>query len=83
MTDTIHRPFRRFGAAATAAAASLFIGAIVILWSWNTIAVDLFDAPNLAFRHAVALELAIAVIAASIGFVIRLASGARQTGATT
>jgi hypothetical protein len=38
---------------------AVFIGAIAILWSWNTIAVDMFAQPEMEFRHAIAVELLI------------------------
>ena len=36
---------------------AVVFGGIAILWSWNTIAVDLFAQPAMEFRHAVAAEL--------------------------
>lgn len=30
------------------------VGSILLLWSWNTLAVDLFQLPEARFRHAVA-----------------------------
>ena len=39
-------------------AAGMFIGgALVLLWSWNTLAVDFFKMPTAQFKHALALEL--------------------------
>jgi hypothetical protein len=32
-------------------------GAVVILWSWHSVAVDLFKLPAIQFKHAFALEL--------------------------
>jgi hypothetical protein len=81
MNDVNQRRTPRYGAVATAA--SFLVGAVVILWSWNTIAVDLFGAPNVALRHAIAIELAVAVVGIAIGFIARLAGGGRQTGAVS
>jgi hypothetical protein len=53
-------------------AAALFGIAVAILWSWNTLAVDLFGAPEFAFRHAVAATIGVLVV----GFV----SGRRDRG---
>ncbi|MBF0370832.1 MAG: hypothetical protein HQL52_15390 [Magnetococcales bacterium] len=37
-------------------------GGILMLWSWNTFAVDLFQAPEIRFRHVLALQVGIASI---------------------
>ena len=70
-----------YGAAVTATAVSFVVGAIVILWSWNTVAVGLFGAPNVAIRHAIAIELAMVVVCMAIGLTARLARGGRHNGA--
>jgi hypothetical protein len=36
---------------------AIVFGGIAILWSWNTVAVDLFGQPEMALRHAIAVEL--------------------------
>tara|TARA_B100000315_G_scaffold257852_1_gene308104 strand:+ start:1446 stop:1691 length:246 start_codon:yes stop_codon:yes gene_type:complete len=28
--------------------------AVLVLWAWNTVAVDLFDAPHAQYKHALA-----------------------------
>ncbi len=53
----------------------LFVSGVLILWSWNTFAVDLFQAPKMQFRHALAIELLAASIAAIFGLTLRLSSG--------
>lgn len=55
---------RRIAITLLAFAASLLIIAIAVLWSWNTLAVDLFQAPAMKFRHAVAVEFLIMAIMA-------------------
>jgi hypothetical protein len=44
--------------------------AVALLWSWNTLAADLFNAPTAKFKHALACELAIFALGllASAGF---------------
>ena len=38
--------------------AGLFMGAaLLLLWSWNTLAVDFFKMPTAQLKHALALEL--------------------------
>lgn len=36
---------------------AIVAGAIIFLWSWNTLATDLFNLPAVQFKHALALEL--------------------------
>ncbi len=36
---------------------SIVCGALLLLWSWNILATDLFDLPAVQFKHALALEL--------------------------
>ena len=53
---------RKHGLAmATIIAIAIFIsGSILLLWSWNTLAADLFQLPEARFKHAVAFGLLIA-----------------------
>lgn len=37
-------------------------GALIFLWSWNTLATDLFNLPAVQFKHAVALALLLLAI---------------------
>ncbi|MBV1904129.1 MAG: hypothetical protein KUG58_10910 [Marinosulfonomonas sp.] len=46
---------------------AVFFGGVAILWSWNTIAVDLFAQPEMEFRHAVAVELLLIAAGSLIG----------------
>lgn len=45
-----------YGRIAVMSLIALFFCGVAILWSWNTLAVDLFGQPALEFRHAVAAE---------------------------
>ncbi len=46
---------------------AVFFGAVAILWTWNTLAVDLFAQPEMEFRHAVAVVLILIAIGSLIG----------------
>jgi hypothetical protein len=46
---------------------AIIFGGIAILWSWNTVAVDLFGQPEMAFRHAIAVELLLIASGSLIG----------------
>lgn len=52
--------------------AALLVGGILILWSWNTFAGDLFQAPDMKFRHALAAETLIGVVAAIVALSARV-----------
>ena len=56
MTD--HRTHRVRGLAAAGAvvAAGLLVAGVMMLWGWNTLAVELFGARQAQFRHALAAE---------------------------
>lgn len=41
---------------------TLVCGALVLLWSWNTLATDLFNLPAAQFKHALAIELCLLAI---------------------
>ncbi|MFY0681176.1 MAG: hypothetical protein JXR13_11420 [Thalassovita sp.] len=45
----------------------IIVGGVAILWSWNTLAVDLFGLPEMAFRHALASVLLLVAIGSLIG----------------
>lgn len=61
---THERDWRCAAKAALALTAGLFLGGVLIHWSWNGVAADLFGAPTMAFRHAVAAEVLIGTLAA-------------------
>ncbi|MEQ8248323.1 MAG: hypothetical protein RID42_11660 [Alphaproteobacteria bacterium] len=50
---------RRWLTGAVAVGAVIVAGSAFALWSWNTLAVDLFDAPRIAYRHAVAVVMSV------------------------
>ena len=41
---------------------TIVCGALILLWSWNTLATDLFNLPAAQFKHALALELCLLAI---------------------
>ena len=41
---------------------SVLLGSVVTLWAWNTIAVELFQAPVFQFKHALAFQAVVALI---------------------
>ena len=41
--------------AITTATAMFLTWSVILLWSWNTLAVDLFQLPEAQFKHAIAL----------------------------
>lgn len=78
MSDINRSLASRYGVAVAAAAAAFVVGAVVIMWSWNTVAVDLFAAPVMLFRHAVAVELGTAVVGTAIASLARFIAGGRH-----
>jgi hypothetical protein len=52
--------------------AGLVFGGALLHWSWNTVAADLFQAPLMEFRHGLAAEIFIIVIAVTGAMSIRL-----------
>lgn len=72
-----HHRRRTYGAAKAAlvAIAVFMAGSMLLLWSWNTLAVDLFQLPEARFKHAVAFGLLIAGGFLLRVFVARLAVG--------
>ncbi len=66
---TIHseRPWRHAAKSVLIAAAALFVGGIMIHWSWNVFAVELLQAPEMRFKHALGLEILVAAVAAVAG----------------
>jgi len=55
------RTSRRFGHRVLLYGGAAGLWAILLLWAWNTLAVELFAAPPMGFRHAVAAETLIAL----------------------
>lgn len=77
MNEVGLRRSRRYGTAIVVTLAGLTAGAAVILWSWNTFAVELFAGPVIRFRHAVALEFGFLVVASAIALLARALHGGR------
>jgi low temperature requirement protein LtrA len=47
----------------------IFALSILLLWSWNSLLVDLFDLPTARFKHALAAELFVAALMINLRFV--------------
>lgn len=60
MTDRQHDRFHRAAVTTLKAAALLIVCAVLFTWAWGAIAVDLFGLPKAEFKHALALEAAVA-----------------------
>ncbi len=72
-----HHQRRTFGTAMTTlvAIAIFIVGSTLLLWSWNTLATDLFQLPEARFKHAVAFWGLIAASLMLRSFVARFALG--------
>ena len=46
---------------------AFFLASIVMIWSWNTLAVDLFGLSAMQFKHAVALVLLLGLARFAVG----------------
>lgn len=53
---------KRYGHAALLLMTALLVGGVLLLWSWNTLAPGLFDAPRIRFKEALAFEFLLCVI---------------------
>ncbi len=72
----LHRQRTHGAAKTTLLAIAVFVaGSILLLWSWNTLAADLFQLPEARFKHAVAFGLLIAGAFLFRVFVARFAVG--------
>ncbi len=80
MPEHHDRRWRYIAKAAPVLIAVLILGGILIHWSWNTVAGDLFQAPGMKFRHAVAAEVLIGVVAAIGALSARVFSRSRGHG---
>lgn len=56
MTDHRTLSARSLAGAGAIVAAALLVAGVLMLWGWNTLAVELFEAPEAEFRHALAAE---------------------------
>lgn len=63
MTDYAQRPHSaRPARTILLTIGSIVAGAMIFLYSWNTLATDLFNLPAIQFKHALALELCLLAI---------------------
>lgn len=53
----------------------LFIGGVVLLWSWNTVASQVSHIPDIQFKHALAMELFLFVVFFIQGTVSKISQG--------
>jgi hypothetical protein len=75
MIDRNSLTSRRLAVAAAALLGVALAAGVMILWSWNTVAVDLFRAPPAQFRHAVAVEIFLAAVTGICLLATRLGGG--------
>lgn len=63
MNERTHA-FRRRGHAILMAALFFLVSGALLLWAWNTIAIELLQAPAIRFKHVLALQAAVTALAA-------------------
>lgn len=68
---------RRWGHALLTATVVILLGSAALRWGWNTVAVDLFQAPAVTFKHALASMAALAALVA-VPFLIARGSKPRR-----
>lgn len=56
----------RVGTSALTIGLILLVGAVTLLWSWNTLAADVFGLQTLRFKHAIAAELVVVTVTATV-----------------
>lgn len=64
MTDRKEKRPHRWGHATVMILLAVLLSGALMLWAWNTIAVELFQAPAIRFKHALAFQAAIAALTA-------------------
>ena len=52
----------RLGRATVVTVVVCLLGAVALMWAWNSVAVDLFHGPTLRFTHALAIEVGLAIL---------------------
>jgi len=72
-TPTHSKRFHGLAKHGLAVLATLLLGAVLVLWSWNTVVADLFAGPEAQYKHAIAMV----ALAALTGFLLR---GPRRHG---
>ncbi len=78
MTQEVNTKYQNIGRILLVGTAIVLIGGIAMMWSWNTLAVDLFQLPAVKFRHAIAAELLLISLGAGLGIGARIPGGNRQ-----
>jgi hypothetical protein len=83
MTDRHGRPphdrFHGYAVATLEGIVLLAACAVLLAWAWNALGVELFHLPRAQFKHALALEAAVAGLVVLAGWAGRL--GRRREGA--
>lgn len=74
MSDQFH-PYSRHGKSLVLALLVMLLGSIILVWTWNGIAIELLSMPTMKFKHALALELSLFSIASVFPLTWRLLSG--------
>lgn len=64
MISRLQGPYRRWGHPTLVIVLTVFIAGACLLWAWNAIAIELFGAPAIGFKHVVAFQAAIAALTA-------------------
>lgn len=54
--------FQRWGRVPFIVLLSAIGGGVLLLWAWNTIAVELFQAPSIRFKHVLAFQAGLAAL---------------------
>ena len=66
---------RRWGHDAAAFLLALVLSSVLLLWAWDAIVVELLHGPPARFKHALALQ---AALAASVALLARVARAPRR-----
>lgn len=65
MTERHHGGARRhWGHSALVIVLTIFVAGAFMLWGWNTLAIELFGAPKIGFKHVLAFQAAVAAMVA-------------------
>ena len=64
MLDQKEGGLRRWSHIMTIVLLTVLVSGALMLWAWNTIAVELFQAPEIRFKHVLAFQAAVAALTA-------------------